>query len=73
MGILLKIFGFLFRGEVQSISNLIERNINCAPVCCEQPMEYIGEHSGHRLNTQFYQCQTCKRVELSHKHDWEKV
>ena len=50
----------------------IERNINCAPVCCGKPMEYRGEHLGHRLNTQVYQCETCKQLALLHKHDWEK-
>ena len=50
----------------------LERNIKVAPVCCDKPMEYLGEHSSHFLNTQFYQCQECKRLELLHKHDWEK-
>ncbi len=50
----------------------LERNIQCAPLCCDNPMKYIGEHSGHFLKTQFYQCQVCKRLEILHKHEWEK-
>lgn len=52
-------------GVVQAAKH-IERNINRAPDCCGKPMEYLGEHSGFYLNTQIYQCQECKRVEILH-------
>ena len=72
MKILMKFLAFLFaHGITQEIAH-IERNIKVAPACCEKPMKYVGEHSGHFLKTQFYQCQECKRLELLHKHDWEK-
>ena len=63
---------FLFEPSIVKVAAHIERNIKSAPTCCDKPMDYIGAHSGFYLNTQLYQCEECKRVELLHKHDWEK-
>ena len=67
-----RIITYPIRREVENGAKYILRNIEAAPTCCSEPMEFIGEHSGHRLNTQFYQCSICMRVELAHKRDWEK-
>ena len=34
-----------------------------APLCHEQPMEYMGKSIGFQ-DTKFYQCEKCKRIEL---------
>lgn len=73
MRILMKLLAFLFASGISQEIARIERNIKSAPVCCDKPMGYyLGEHSSIYSNTQFYQCQECKRVKLLHKHDWEK-
>lgn len=72
MKIIMKLLAFLLEpGIVKEVAH-IERNIRVAPDCCNNPMQYLGEHSGMYSNTQFYQCQECKQLKMLHKHDWEK-
>ncbi len=70
--ILINILTFPIRHEVETAIKHIQRNIDVASICCGTPKEYIGEHSGLRSATQFYQCINCKRIDIQHKHDWEK-
>ena len=61
-----RLLTYLLRGEITQAIKHIEKNKNCAPDCCNKPMEYIGEHQGLYLRTQFYQCRICKRLEILH-------
>ena len=67
-----RVITYPIRRKAERDAKRLLRNIEAAPTCCSEPMEFIGEHSGHRLNTQFYQCSICMRVELLHRHNWEK-
>jgi len=57
-------FMYLILREVKRSLKHIEKNINRAPNCCGESMEYLGEHQGFYSNTQFYQCGICKRLEI---------
>ena len=38
-------------------------NITNAPICHNEPMEYIGESLGF-IRTRTYQCEICKRIKF---------
>lgn len=66
---LLRIIVWPLKNELAREIKHHEKNIKCAPNCCGEPMEHIGEHSGFYLNTQFYQCQKCKRLVILHNRE----
>ena len=72
MNILLRILTWSIRHDAEEIVKRLQRNVDAAPTCCDTPMEYISEHSGFRVTTQFYQCAKCKKVGIQHARDWEK-
>ena len=72
MNRLMKVLTYPMRQQFEGAIKHIIRNVNVAPECCGKPMEYIDEHRGLYMNTQIYQCGQCKKIELLHKHDWEK-
>lgn len=66
LNLIAKLLEYPIRSEAKEAFEHIKKNINYAPDCCGKPMDYIGEHSGFRFNTQFYQCQICRQVEILH-------